>query len=64
MSSGVGRRCGPDPSFLWLLYSPAATAAIQPLAWELPHATGSALEIKNKMKENKTQYSTSLIACL
>ena len=30
MSCGVGRRCGSDPSLLWLWHSPAAVAPIQP----------------------------------
>jgi len=29
---------------LWLWYRPSATALIQPLAWELPHAMGVALK--------------------
>ena len=29
----------------------AATAPIQPLAWELPHAAGKALQKKKKKKE-------------
>jgi len=35
MSCGVGHRCGLDPVLLWLWYRPAATALIQPLAWNL-----------------------------
>ena len=33
---------------LWLWCRPAAAAPIQPLAWELPHATGVALKRKKK----------------
>ena len=44
MSYGVGRRCGPDPALLWLLCRPATAAQIQPIAWELPYATGMALK--------------------
>ena len=40
VSCGVGHRCGSDLLLLWLWYRLEATALIQPLAWELPHATG------------------------
>ena len=36
MSCGVGHRQGLDPELLWLWRRPAATALIQPLAWEPP----------------------------
>ena len=49
MSCGVGRRQGSDLVLLWLWCRPAATALIQPLAWELPYAMGVAL----KKKESK-----------
>ena len=39
VSSGVGRSRGWDPTWLWLWRRPTDTAPIQPLAWELPHAT-------------------------
>ena len=39
MSCGVGRRCGSVPALLWLWHRPAATAPIQPLAWEPPGVT-------------------------
>ena len=42
-SSGVVRRRGSDPALLWLWLWQAATALIQPLAWESPYATGAAL---------------------
>ena len=35
---GVGCRCSLDLALLWLWHRPAATALIQPLGWELPHA--------------------------
>ena len=50
MSCGVGRRRGLDPTFLWLLYRPAATGSIRPLAREPPHAEGAALEKAKKKK--------------
>ena len=43
MSCGVGLRGCSDLVLLWLWYRPAATAPIQPLAWELPYAVGAAL---------------------
>ena len=45
MSYGVGHRRGTDLALLWLWYRPAA-ALIQPLAWKLPSAMGSALKSK------------------
>jgi len=50
MSCGVGRRCGSDPTLLWLWPRPAATAPIRPLAWEPPYAVGAALEKRKKKK--------------
>ena len=49
MSCGIGRRCGSDPTWLWLWYRQAATAPMRSLAWEPPCATGAALE-KTKKK--------------
>ena len=46
VSCGAVRRHGSDPALLWLWL--AAAAPIQPLAWELPRATGAALKSKNK----------------
>ena len=40
MSCGVGRGRSSDLTRLWLW--PAATAPIQPLAWELPYPLGAA----------------------
>ena len=51
VSCGVGCRCGSDPALLWLWQRPAATALIQPLAWEPPYAGGAAL--KSEKKERK-----------
>ena len=45
-SYSVGRRCNSDPVLLWC--RPAAAAPNGPLAWELPYATGAALERKKK----------------
>ena len=46
MSCGIARRCGSDPTLLWLWCRLAVTAPIEPLAWELPHATGAARKKK------------------
>ena len=48
MSCGVGRRHSSDPALLLL----AATASIQPLAWELPYAVGAALKSQKKKKNH------------
>ena len=53
MSCGVGRRCGLDPTLLWLWLRLAATALIQPVAWELPYAMGIALKSKKKKKKKQ-----------
>ena len=37
---------------LWLWHRLAAAALIQPLAWELPYATGVALKRKKEKKRN------------
>ena len=49
MSCGVGHRCNSDPVLLWCRL--AATAQIRPLAWEPPHAVGSAPQKQNKTKQ-------------
>ena len=49
---GVGRTCHSDLAWLWLWCRLAAVALIQPLAWELPYATGAALK-QNKTKQTK-----------
>ena len=43
-----------DPAWLWLWRRPAATAPIQPLAWEPPYAVGTALKKKKRKKERKS----------
>ena len=40
-----------DLPLLWLWCRPAATALIQPLAWEPPYAVGAALKRQNKKKK-------------
>ena len=44
VSCDAGRRCGSDPTLLWLWCRPMATAPIRPLAWKSAYATGAALE--------------------
>ena len=50
MSCGVGHRRGLDPTLLWLWCRLVATALIQPLAWEPPHAVGVAQEMAKRQK--------------
>ena len=50
MSCGVGHRQGLDPALLWLWCGPAATAPIQPLAWEPLYAVGAALKKQTNKK--------------
>ena len=65
MSCGVGHRRSSDPSLLWLLCWPAATAPIRPLAWEPPYAMGAALEKAKKDKTNKkNQHSVWVVFLL
>ena len=52
MNCGVGNRLGLDLELPWLWCKPAAVAPIQPLAWELPYATGAALK-RQKTQKNK-----------
>ena len=53
MSCDVGRRRGSDPALLWRKL--AATAPIQPLAWEPPYATGVAQEMAKRPKKIKNK---------
>ena len=48
-----------DLVLLWLWYRPAATALIQPIAWELPYAADAALIRKGK-KTKKTLNSSTV----
>ena len=48
MSCDVGLRWGLDSSQLWLWHRQAAVALIQPLVWEPPYATSTALKSKKK----------------
>ena len=47
--------CGLDPALLCLWPKLAAVVPIQPLAWELLHATSAALKSKNQNKTKTTQ---------
>ena len=44
-----------DPALLWLWCRPAATAPIQPLAWEFPYAIGGALKRKKSLNQKVTE---------
>ena len=52
MSCGVGHRHGSDLVVLWLWHRAVATAPIRHLAWEPPHAAGTALK-RQKAKKKK-----------
>ena len=56
MSSGIGYRHGSDLAWLWLWCGPAATAPIQPLAWEHPYAVGAALKGQKDKKKNYAKH--------
>ena len=56
MSCGIGHTHSLDPVLLWLWCRPAATARIQPLAWEIPYAVGTALKRKKKKKKNTNSH--------
>ena len=56
MSCGVGHRRGSDPTLLWLWCRLAATAPIQPLAWETPYAVGVVLEKAKKKTPKKKNH--------
>ena len=58
MSCGIGRRRGSDPALLWLWRRLAATAPIQPLAWEPPYAAGAAQEMAKRQKKKKKDRSS------
>ena len=54
MSCGVGHRHGLDLALLLLWHKLAATAPIEPPAWEPPYAAGASLKRqKAKIQENK-----------
>ena len=54
---------GSHSSLLWLWCRLAATAMIQPLAWEPPYAVGVALKRK-KTKKKKKQHKSELVPFL
>ena len=51
LSCGVGHGCGLDLVLLWLWCRPEAATLIQPLAQELPYATGMTVKSKKKKKK-------------
>ena len=55
MTYGVHRRCGSDPSLLWLWCRPTAAAPIQPQSWELPYTTSVGLKSQKKKKKKKKE---------
>ena len=54
MTCGIGHSRSSDPALLWVWCRPAAAAPVQPLAWELPCATGVALKKKKKKKKDES----------
>ena len=56
MSFGTWSQTWLGPKGLWLRCRPAAIALIQsqPLAWELPYASGEDLKRKNKQQQQQT----------
>ena len=61
MSCGSGCRGGSDLLLLWLWCRLAATALIQPLAWEPPYATGTALKNKTNKQTKKQNHTKKSI---
>ena len=64
MSCGIGHRHGLDPTLLWLWHKPVATAPIQPLAWEPPHAAGAALKRQDQKERKKERKKNTHITQL
>ena len=54
-SCGIGYRGILDLLLVWLWCKLAAVALIQPLAWEIPYATGVAIKRKKKEKANNVR---------
>ena len=52
----TGRRCSLDLTWLWLWFRMAGEALIQPLAWELPYATGMALKKERKEEDGQEPF--------
>ena len=52
VSWDVGWRCSSDPMLLWLWGRLAASAPIQPPAWEPPDTSGAALKSQKKKKKS------------
>ena len=64
MSCGVGRRRSLDLALLCLWPSPAATALIQPLAWEPPYVLDcSPKKTKKTKKKKKIGFPGLIYAC-
>ena len=55
MSCGIGHRHSLDLVLLWLWYRLAAVDLIQPLAWELPYASGAALKTNKQTKKTNNK---------
>ena len=66
MSCGVGHRRSLDLAWLWLWLwcRPAATALIQPLAWELLYALGVALKRQTDRQTERRKERNLLLVTL
>ena len=58
--SGIATSRG---TLLWLCHGPATVAPIEPLAWEIPYATGANVKRKKKKekKGNKVRFNPSIV---
>ena len=63
MSCGVDYRHSSDLVVLWLCHRLAATAPIQPLAWDRPYAVGGALKNTKKERKKKANGRAGWINC-
>ena len=63
MSCDIGYRCGLDTVLLRPWSRMAVTAPIGPLAWEPPHAMGTALKKKKKKKKGNKKKKKRFSKC-
>ena len=64
VSCGIGHRHGSGPTLLWLWRRLEAAVLIQPLTWELPHASGVALKNKQTTTTTTTTNELGKVKCL
>ena len=63
-AAGMGCRCGSDLVLPWLWCRLAAAVWIQPLAWELPYAVGTAIKKKSIPNGYVLSYYIILYTCM